>query len=98
MLPAAVPPPKDDATRRAHLRANVQAADAGDGHPGHWQLHMWALPEGPGDLTPLDAPDYAEFAELPVLGGLLGWLGWLGSFVSPDYAQAIAQRGLEAGQ
>jgi hypothetical protein len=56
---------------------------------------MWALLEGPGDLTPLDAPDYAEFAELPVLGGLLGWLG---SFVSPDYAQAIAQRGLEAGQ
>jgi hypothetical protein len=95
MLPAAVPPPKDDATRRAHLRANVQAAAAADGHPGHWQLHMWALPEGPGDLTPLDAPDYAEFAELPALGGLLEWLG---SFGGPDYAQAIAQRGAEAGQ
>jgi hypothetical protein len=29
-----------------------------------------------------------------VLGGLLGWLG---SFVGPDYAQAITQRGVEAG-
>jgi hypothetical protein len=94
MLPAAVPPPKDDATRRAHLRANVQAAAAGDQHPGHWESHAWFAVSSPGDFTPVEAPEYGELAELLVLGGLLGWLG---SFVGPDYAQAIAQRGLEAG-
>jgi hypothetical protein len=95
MLSAAVPPPKDDAICRAHLQANVQAAATGDGHPGEWQLHMWALPAGPADLTPHEAADYVEFTELPVPCGLLEWLG---SFVGPDSVQLIAQRGLEAGQ
>ena len=94
MLPAAVPPPKDDATRRAHLRANVQAADAGDRHPGDWQSHAWYAVHSPGDFTPVEAPEYGELRDgLPSLGSLLDHLGlWLG----PDHAQT-AQRGLEAG-
>jgi len=96
MLPAAVPPPKDDATRRAHLRANVQAAAAGDRHPGDWRSHSWFTVDAPGDFTPVAAPEYAELRDgLPSLGSLLEHLGlWLG----PDHAQVIAQRGLEAGQ
>lgn len=96
MLPAAVPPPKADATRRAHLRANVQAATAGDGHPGDWQSHAWYAVSSPGDFTPVNAPDYAELRDgLPSLGSLLEHLSrWL----APDHAQIIAQRGIEAGQ
>ena len=95
MLPATVPPPKDDATRRAHLLANVQAAAGGDRNPGHWELHAWFAVNSPGDFTPVEAPEYGELAELPVLGSLLGWLDLS---VGRDYAQAIAHRGLEAGQ
>jgi hypothetical protein len=94
MLPARVPPPRTDVEHRAHLRANVQAAAAGDGHPGHWSQHFYALPSGPGDLTPFAAPDYIEyeFSLLP------DWLAHLGEVFGPDHAQIIAQRGAEAGQ
>jgi|HubBroStandDraft_2_1064218.scaffolds.fasta_scaffold2859475_1 hypothetical protein len=94
MLPASTPRPKTDTEHRAHLIANVQAAAAGDRHPGHWESHAWYAVHSPGDFTPVEAPEYGELAELPGLGGLLGWLG---SFAGPDYAQAIAQRGMEAG-
>lgn len=55
----------------------------------------WFSVASPGDFTPVEAPEYGELAELPVLAGLLSWLDL---FIGPDYAQAIAQRGLEAGQ
>jgi hypothetical protein len=96
MLPARVPPPRTDVEHRAHLRANVQAAAAADRHPGDWQSHAWFAVRSPGDFTPVEAPEYAKLRDgLPSLGSLLEHLGlWL----APDHAQAIAQRGLEAGQ
>jgi hypothetical protein len=89
MLPASVPPPKDDAITRTHLIANVQAAAAGDLHPGDWRLHSLFLVSARG----VRPPDYAELHEGP-LGQLLGYLGEgvLG------HAQLIAQREMEAGQ
>lgn len=96
MLPAAVPAPKDDATRRAHLRANVQAAAAGDRHPGDWRQHFYALPEAPGDFTPVTAPDYAETGGgIPLLGELREHIA---EFLGPDHSKVISQRGLEAAQ
>ena len=94
MLPAAVPPPKDDATARAHLRANVQAAAAGDGHPGHWELHHFAVHGSPGDFTPF-APE--EFIETE-FGPWPRWIANFGDILGPEHAQTVAQRGLEAGQ
>jgi hypothetical protein len=90
MLPAATPRPRDDKTARAHLRANIQAADS-----GHWHEHHIALPaDTPGDFTAYQAPGYAE-RELWPVGE---WLQALAETFGPDHAQAIAQRGLEAGQ
>ena len=94
MQPHRVPPPRDDKTTRAYLRANVQAATAGDGDQGHWYLHHIALPDGPGDFTPYRAPDYAEHDVWPPGE----WLEALAGVFGPDHAQAIARRGLEAGQ
>jgi len=94
MQPHRVPPPCDDTTARAHLRANVQAARAGDGDPGHWQLHHIALADGPGDFTPYRAPDYAEHGLRP----LGAWTEALSEIFGPDHAQVITRRGLEAGQ
>jgi hypothetical protein len=93
MLPHRIPPPRDDTTARAHLRANVQAAMAAR-DPGHWQLHHIALADGPGDLTPYRAPDYAEHGVWP----LGEWLEALAEVFGPGHAQSIARRGLEAGQ
>lgn len=78
MLPHRVPPPRDDTTARAHLHANVQAAEAAR-DPGHWQLHHIALADGPGDFTPYRAPDYAEHA----LGPLGEWIEALAEIVGP---------------
>jgi hypothetical protein len=87
--------PEDKA--RARLLGQVTAAAAaapGTGkHPGHWQLHFIALPDGPGDFTPYPAPDYVE-EQLSPLGELLERLA---EMLGPGYACAIAQRGLEAG-
>jgi hypothetical protein len=97
MLPAAVPPPKDDTTARAHLCANVQAAEAGGGHPGDWSLHHYAVHASPGDFTPFRPPDYIETE----FGFLPDWAGYLAGILGPDHPQAIARRGraaeLEAG-
>jgi len=66
-----------------------------DKHPGHWQLHHIALPAGaPSDFTPYRAPGYAEHLTWP----LPEWLEQLAELLGPDHAQAIAQRGREAGQ
>jgi hypothetical protein len=66
MQPASVPRPRTDEEHRAHLQANVAAAAAAPGHPGHWQLHHIALPgDSPSDFTPFSAPGYAEDAEAP---------------------------------
>jgi hypothetical protein len=90
VLPAATLRPRGDKTARAHLRANVQAADS-----GHWHEHHIALPLGaPGDFTPYQAPGYAEHG----LGPFGEWLEALAEILGPDHAQVIAQRGLEAGQ
>jgi len=89
MLPAAVPPPKDDATARAHLRANVQAAETGAGHPGDWTLHHYAIHASRGDFTPFAPADFieTEFGLLP------DWLSHLAGILGPDHAQTIARRG-----
>jgi hypothetical protein len=96
MQPAAVPRPRDDVQARAHLRANVQAAAGGERHPGEWQQHAWYVPDSPGDFTPMKAPDYAELHDgLPVLGELFDRIA---EVLTPDHAQVIARRALEAGQ
>jgi hypothetical protein len=90
VLPAATPRPQDDKTARAHLRANIQAAGS-----GHWHDHHIALPaDAPGDFTPYRAAGYAEHGLWP----FGEWLEALAETFGPDHAQAIAQRGLEAGQ
>jgi hypothetical protein len=98
MLPASTPRPQTDVEHRAHLRANVQAAELGDGHPGDWALHQFAVYDGPGDLTPFAPPDYIEYE----FGILPDWLTHLAGLLGPDHAEAIAKRGhsaqLEAGQ
>jgi hypothetical protein len=90
--------PQTPAEARARLQAQVTAAAAAASavskHQGHWHLHFAALPAGPGDFTPYQAPEYAEeelspFAEL---------LERLAEALGPDHARAITQRGLEAGQ
>jgi hypothetical protein len=64
-------------------------------HPGHWQLHHIALPNGaPGDFTPYRAPGYAEHGVWP----FAEWLEHLGEVLGADHAQAVTRRGLEAGQ
>ena len=64
-------------------------------HPGHWQLHHIADPTGgPSDFTPYQAPDYAEHGVWP----FSDWIEALAETLGPDHAQAIARRGLEAGQ
>jgi hypothetical protein len=93
MQPHRIPLPRDDKTARAHLRANVQAAEAAC-DPGHWQLHHITLADGPGDFTPYRAPGYAEQGLWP----FGEWLEALAEIVGPDHAQVIARRGLEAGQ
>jgi hypothetical protein len=99
MLPARVPRPKDDATARAHLRANVQAAAGGDAHPGHWESHSWLrLPAAPGDFTPVTAPDYAEIHEGPI-AQLFQYLRDVGPDLSWLTAEhMVAQHAAEAGQ
>jgi hypothetical protein len=95
MLPDRVPPPRDDKTARAHLRANVQAALWHEGNPGHWHAHHTALPgDMPGDFTPVRAPEYAE-EEHAVHEPLLEYLAGLFGI---DCAAEAEQRGLEAGQ
>jgi hypothetical protein len=47
-----VPPPCDDNTTRAHLRANI----AGDGDPGHWYLHR-VMSEGGGSAECAEPAD-----------------------------------------
>jgi hypothetical protein len=84
---------------RARLQAQIAgAAAAAPGlglHEAHWQLHHIALPaDMPGDFTPVPAPEYAE-EQLSLFGELLERLA---EMLGPDYARAIAQRGLEAGQ
>ena len=94
MLPAAVSHPKDDKTAPAHLITNVQAAAAGDLHPGDWRRHTLVTVNAPGDFTPARTPDYAETHQ-----GLLGeLLRYPGEVLGPGYSQSTAQRGLEAGQ
>ena len=94
MLPASTPWPRTDEEHRAHLRANVQAAAAGDGHPGDWRLHHLAVYAGSGDLTPFAPPDYIEYEFSP----WPDWLSELAELFGPDHPSVIAQRGLEAGQ
>jgi hypothetical protein len=98
MLPAMTPKPRTDVEHREHLAGNVDAAGrhslATGADPGHWQLHHTALLPGPGDFTPYQAPDYAEEIHSP----LGNWLEQLAELLGPDHAQAIAQRGMEAGQ
>ena len=89
MQPHTVPKPHDDKTVRAHLLANVQAADS-----GYWKEHHIALPCGSGDFTPYGIPEYAE-QEFAVHEPLLEFLAEL---FTVDHARAISQRGLEAGQ
>jgi hypothetical protein len=88
--------PEEKARARlyAQVTAAAAAATAVGKHEGHWHLHFAALPAGPGDFTPYEAPEYAEeelspFAEL---------LELLAEALGPGHARAIAQRGLEAGQ
>jgi hypothetical protein len=65
-----------------------------DKHPGHWHLHHIVLPSrSPGDFTPYRAPEYAE-QEFGMHEPLLEFLAEL---FTVDHAQAIAQRGREAG-
>jgi hypothetical protein len=78
----------------AQVTAAAAAATAAGKHEGHWHLHYLALPAGPGDFTPYQAPEYAE-EELSPFGELLQHLA---EALSPDHAPAIAERGLEAGQ
>jgi hypothetical protein len=90
MQPHTVSKPHDDKTVRAHLQANVQAADS-----GYWKEHHIALPcGGPRDFTPYGIPEYAE-QEFAVHEPLLEFLAEL---FTVDHARAISQRGLEAGQ
>jgi hypothetical protein len=92
MLPDRVPPPRDDQTARAHLRANVQAALWHE-DPGHWHVHHIALPgDMPGDFTPVRTPEYAE-EEHAVHEPLLEYLAGLFGI---DHAQGIQRRGLDA--
>jgi hypothetical protein len=92
--------PEEEARARLHAQilGAVGAAGVAPGmgrHPGHWQLHHIALPGGgPGDFTPYQAPEYIE-EELSPFGELLEHLA---EILGPDHAQAIALRGLEAGQ
>jgi hypothetical protein len=69
MLPAMTPKPQTDVEHRAHLRANVQAAERGDGHPGDWGLHHFAVHGGPGDFTPF-APGGVHRDRVRVPAGL----------------------------
>jgi hypothetical protein len=95
MQPASVPPPKNDAETRDHLRANLQAAAAGDLHPGDWRLHsLFSLEGVSGDFTPVREPDYAELRVTP-LGELLEHLAGM---VDIEHPGAPAVAGLEAGQ
>jgi hypothetical protein len=94
MQPHRVPPPRDDKAARAHLQANIEAAADASLDPGHWPLHHIALPGGPGDFTPYQAPEYAEHSLWP----FGEWLEALADVLGPDHAQCIARRGLEAGQ
>jgi hypothetical protein len=92
MLPAMTPKPRTDIEHRAHLRANVQAAAAGDGHPGEWSLHHFAVHDSPGDFTPFAPQEHidTEFGFLP------DWLTHLAEILGPDHAQIIAKRGRTA--
>ena len=91
---------RDTEARQARERLRGQVAAAADvaavdwRHPGHWELHHTALPgDAPGDFTPYRAPDHAEHGLSP-----LAFLERLAEVLGPDHAQAIAQRGMEAGQ
>jgi hypothetical protein len=80
-------PPQDKARPRlqAQVTAAAAAAPIAGKHQGHWHLHHIALPVGPDDSTPYQAPEY----ELPER---------LAEALGPDHARAIARRGLEARQ
>jgi hypothetical protein len=90
------PQTPEEAWARLHTQVSAAAvaATAAGKHEGHWHLHFAALPTGPGDFTPYQAPEYAE-EELSSFGELLERL--VEAF-GPDHARAIVQRGLEAGQ
>jgi hypothetical protein len=64
-----------------------------DSHVGHWHLHHIALPGGPGDFTPYEAPDYVE-EKLPPLGELVEHLA---EVLGMDHVRVIADCGMEAG-
>lgn len=83
---------------RARLLAQVlgaaAAAEASGQHEGHWSLHHIALPRKmPGDFTKTPVPDYVE-EEFSLFGELLGHLA---EMLGLDHAQAITERGMEAG-
>lgn len=69
------------------------AAVGGDGHPGHWSLHHFAIHDGPGDFTPFTPPDYIEVTYWLLPGWLTGPSGILG----PDHAHPGRPAELEAG-
>jgi len=87
-------PQQARARLHAQVTAAAAAATAAGKHEGHWHLHYIALPGGPGDFTPYEAPEYAE-EDLSPFGELLQRLA---EALSPDHALAIAERSLEAGQ
>ena len=95
MQPPRVPPPRDDTITRPPARQHPgRHTVAGDGDSGHWYLRHIALPDGPGDFTPYQTPDYAEHAVWPPGA----WLEALAEILGPNHAQSIARCGLEAGQ
>jgi hypothetical protein len=87
--------PEEARTRvRAQVTGAALAAPSAGLDPAHWQLHHIALPAGPGNFTPYQAPGCIE-EELSPFGE---WLEALADVLGPDHAQGIARRGLEAGQ
>jgi hypothetical protein len=90
---AQTPEEKARAILQARVTAAAAAASVAGKHEGHWHLHHIALPGGPGDFTPYEAPEYVE-EELSPLGELVEHLTEL---LGLDHARVIAERGLEAG-
>jgi hypothetical protein len=90
---AQTPEEKARTRLQGQVSAAAWAAPATGKHESHWHLHFIALPGGPGDFTPYEAPEYVE-EELSPFGELLGHLaGVLGL----DHAHVTAGRDMEAG-